>query len=175
MSVDLKCSSLLRRRQLVVEPAYLVILEGNFTNDRMKRILFDQVSSVAIWRRLPWLRMLALLLICAGPSVLFFAYGGYTATVIASSLLVAGLFAAAWQAYCGKTYIRIVRRSEATTFATYVRRGRVKRFIDLLTAAIDRTQAAAAKDSAFESMSPEDAPPTDVASSAPTQPDWSLQ
>ncbi|MFP4055239.1 MAG: hypothetical protein ACLF0G_00040 [Candidatus Brocadiia bacterium] len=158
MAADLAGARPLRRESLLVEGDCLIVLEhSGGGRDRLRRILFDRVESLLVWRTLPWVRMLGVALLLGVPAAPFLLVPEAPAAVgwvILGCLLVAeGRYV-----YDRKTHIRVCRAGVARDFATVTRPGKVRRVIGTLRANIDAAQAEAhrrAAEQAAEAQEPE--------------------
>lgn len=58
MSVDLKISGLTGGMSVLTLDGELIILEHGVGQDRVKRILYENIESILVWEKIPWLRMI---------------------------------------------------------------------------------------------------------------------
>lgn len=159
MSADLKIVDVLTRQSLLVEPTCLVVLEHQTLSDRMRRVLFDRVESVTVWRGVLWGRVILILLLML-PAALLLLIDDPVARGIALTVLLCTGLALLYYLWCGKTRIRIVRDGEERAFTAIAPPGRVRRFRDKLEAAI-RADQARARAEAQASVEPSTSPVAD--------------
>ena len=143
MAVDLKYSGLMRKRSLVLLEDQLVSLDHQLTRDRVRRIGLDRVSSVVMWKRLPWAPMLVFLLIVGLPGFGLLFLDEPVSTTIGCILLFIMLLIEAYYAYKRKTLIRITRAGQDHDFKVLAWPGQVQRFLSRLQEHIQRTQESA--------------------------------
>jgi hypothetical protein len=140
MSVDLKNNSMFKRSSLVLNDDCLITLEHERTQDRVRKIMFNRVESVIIWRAIPWLPIVLLTVLLGLPSIGVFLINETASTIIASILLAFVLAVIIAYLYCGRTTIRIIRGSQPQDISGIFRPGRLRRFRDRLIANIHQTQ-----------------------------------
>lgn len=145
MGADLTASAWTRRESVVLTEDSLIILEQEYRQDRMRKVLFDQVSSLVVWRKFPLGRSLAFTAVMGVPAgiLLAAARDSMDSTpeyVVAACLL--GLLVLILVRYfiCGKTFIRIGYSGNVREFAFIARPGRMRKFLDQLVANIRKTQ-----------------------------------
>lgn len=142
MAVDLKTNSFFRRISLVLEPDALVKLEHDRTKDRVRKIMFDRVDQVIVWRRLPVLRIILVTAILCAPGALLLMTNEPVGIVIAFILLAIGLIVDAVYLYYRKTTIRIIRAGRAEDITGIFRPRKVRTLVANMQANIRATQAA---------------------------------
>ena len=143
MAADLTFAGQLSRHSLVIEPSYLVVLEHGTLRDRTRRILYDRVESVLVWRRPPWGRIIVISLLLGGPALLllFLPVGQPVVTGLALFVLLLAVAIVARYVTWGCTYIQITRDGEARLFKGVVWPKRRERFLARLTESIRTAQA----------------------------------
>lgn len=156
--IEIPTSNLFQRGSLVVDRHCLVILEQRFVADRARRVYYDRVSSLAIWRTVPWLRMLAVLLILALPGVLILAANRSNrmdspGVVIGLILLGLALLLLLRYAWYGVMHLRLKRDSATHQFHFVIRPGKARRMERMLNENIRADQQSVRSS---EPASPED-------------------
>jgi hypothetical protein len=119
----------------------LVILESDRTADRMRKILFDRVEGVLLWKRLPWGRMLLVTLLIAGPSIAVFWAPGDEALVIGGIGLSLAMLLLARYLWYGKSTLRLVRAGEVKDFTVIMRPGKLRKKVAAICQGVEETQA----------------------------------
>ena len=149
MAADMKSAGLVRVESFIIRDDCLVMLERETTSDRMRRIFFDRVESVVVWRAFPWGRALISGALTALPAA-GFAAGAANARMDWEILaFFAILFAAAFlflelrYLIDFKTHIRITRDGATKDIVVIVRTGKVRRFVRRLRGNIRTVQEAA--------------------------------
>jgi len=149
MAVDLKSAGLVRVESFVIRDDCLVILERETTSDRMRKMFFDRVESVVVWRAFPWRRALIGGVLTALPAA-GFAAGAATARVDWEILAFFAIFFAAVFLIMElrylidfKTHIRITRDGATKEIVVIVGPGKVRRFVRRLCGNIRAVQEAA--------------------------------
>lgn len=140
MGVDLKSNSFFKRISIVLMDDSLVTLEHERTQDRSRRIMFDRIESVVVWRSIPWVRivLIGLLIVLPAASILFI--GRLTSTIIGTMFLAFGLAVILWYFYCRHTILRIMRAGQAHDISGIYRPGRFRPFRDRLISNIRNSQ-----------------------------------
>jgi hypothetical protein len=146
----------------------LVRLEHERTRDRMRKIMFDRIESITVWRKLPVARMLVLGLLIALPSALVLFIQETVSTIIGGSLLALAVCVISWYGYCGYITIRIVRLGKTYDLAGIYRPGRLRSFLERLMAGIR-----AAQQNVVASQTQEPEPQVDE--TTPAQPPLTIQ
>ena len=142
MAADLTISKLVYSESLLITEDSLVCLERRSTKDRVRRILFDRLESVVVWRTLPLVAMLIVALLL-GPIGLILMVVGDEGR-IAGDILIAILFLVEiGLLLCGKTHIRIAHEGKRREFSLVARPGKAHRFVRRLCESIEASQARA--------------------------------
>jgi hypothetical protein len=141
MSVDLKSITLFKRSSLLLMDDCLIMLDHEHTRDRVRRIMFDRVENVVIWRRIPWGRIIFLLIVLGLPAFGVVLMEKDTGRIIGECLLALVAAVIAWYLYCRHTTIYITRGGQTHMVGGIFRPGRVRRFRDRLIDGIRNTQA----------------------------------
>lgn len=150
MGADLTTSSWVRNESVVLTEDSLIILEQESRQDRMRKILFDQVASMVVWKRFPLGRSLGFVALLGAPAATI------TLTVASSNpydrsaqtdwriaaVCMLGLLLLILLRYiiCGKTFIRIGYSGNVRELAFVARPGRMGKFLDRLVANIRKAQ-----------------------------------
>jgi hypothetical protein len=87
----------------------LVKLEHSGTKDRIRKILFNRVDQIIVWRQMPAVRMIVVVIFLALPGLLLLLPREIATTIIAIILLLLAGIILAFYTYCRKTTIRIIR------------------------------------------------------------------
>ena len=128
------------RTSLLFDQDSLIILEQASFNDRLRRILYDRVESLVIWKRIPWLYLVLSLLLFA-PGVLIILYGpNHVAKGIGAGIVISWLALVARLLYCRLTTIRITRASKVREIKVLQSPRKVDRFSARLRSEIEETQ-----------------------------------
>ena len=145
MGADLTASTWFRRESVVLMDDSLVILETEYRKDRMRKILFDQVSDVTVWREFPLGRTLLFIAVLGLPAAII--VGSYwppfhdtAAYVIVACILGPLLIILLRYFICGKTFIRIGYSGNVREFTFIARPGRMRKFLARLVANIQMAQ-----------------------------------
>jgi hypothetical protein len=141
MAVDLKSTTLLRRISLLLDLDCLIRLEHGRSRDRVRKLMFDRVEYVQVWRNVPVVRLILSAVLLGVPALLLPLLAETVGLVTAIALLV--ILAAIWTFYfyCGNTTIRIVRSGKPEDIKGIFRPGKVRRLIERMEANIRATQA----------------------------------
>jgi hypothetical protein len=164
MSVDLRNASTFGRISLLVMDDCLIKLEHGYTRDRVRRLMYDAIESVIIWRRVPGVRITVCVVLFLLPGMGLLFANSTVAIVIGIFLLALALGLISWYIYAGKTIIRIVRIGKTDDVIGIFRPGRVRRFRTLFIDGIQRAQDAILAQSA--GAEPAAVPVSEPASSA---------
>jgi len=145
MGIDYRDANWFNRQTGLLMDDCLVLLEQEYTKDRVRRVLFDRVESVVSWRRFPWGRGLVFGLFFGLPA-LFILSEEPVVQVIGVVFLLLFLAAEARYLHCGLTRIRITRAGHDTTISVIMRPGKLRRFLDRLYSAVEAHQAHLARE-----------------------------
>ena len=159
MSVDLRSISMFGRSSVLLMDDSVVKLEHTYTDDRLRRFMFDRIETVLIWRRTPWGRLILVGLILGGPGIGLQFAGDPIARWIGISLIFIAVVLCGWFLYCGATTIRIVASGRQHQFKGLFRPGKLRRFREKLLAGIELRQGAAKFQAAPTSAAPTSVPP----------------
>ena len=142
MPVKLKTDSWSKPSMLIPDAEYVTVVEMGQTEDRLRRILYDRIANIVVWRRLPWFRML---LFSAALGVIAWAF--FAAKVAEAGIVTLIVLAVVLIRYgaCGKTFVRICRAGEDRQFVFRARPAKVQRFLRTLRENIEFCQRAAAQ------------------------------
>jgi len=148
MASELKCCDLFSRKTALLQADQLVILEHGLLSDRVRRIGFDRVESVAMSRGVPWagLLLIGLGIIGGGVPLLLIGLSQSTANsqlpmlLIGSVLLILGGPVFVWHAVCGQSRIYFVRSGETRELRAISPPRKIRRFLDEVLAAIESVQ-----------------------------------
>jgi hypothetical protein len=139
MAVDLVGTSWLRKLSVLVMDDCLVLLESVGQRDRIRRVLFERLESLVVWKTLPWVRMLlaAVLLGAVAASLISFGDGVAIAgqVILGVLVLIEGKYL-----YDRKTRIRIRYAGEDRDIVVILRPGKLRRVLDRLRANAEATQ-----------------------------------
>lgn len=147
MPADLTINSLSKQRSLLIEPESLVILQREGTRDRVRRIRFDRVESVVVWKSVAWVAAVFTSLLPLIVAVILISIGtsenepGVSAT--GAGFLALAIILAAAVLMRGKTHIRIRRAGVNRDFACIKSQKKLRIFLDKLANAIDAAQESA--------------------------------
>lgn len=143
MPTDLTTSGLLHRTSVLVRDNELVLLEHQFTKDRLRRIAYDRVEAVLCWRTMPWVRMMLFLIGLGTPGILLVIYEP-SVMLIGWLLISMAVLIVLRYLYLGKSLIRITRAGNDYHLEGIVSPRKLKRCLARLESAIHRFQAEAA-------------------------------
>jgi hypothetical protein len=144
MAVDLATHTLFQRQSLVLDTDSLVKLEHEWSRDRLRKILFDRVDHLVVWRVIPWVRVLLATLIFGLPGFLMMLLASDPVpTVVGAILLVIALVIDARYLYCRKTTLRIVRAGKTEDITGICRPAKVRRLVQAMVRNIHTVQAVA--------------------------------
>jgi hypothetical protein len=138
VAVDLVGATLTRRQSLLVDDDALVVLESIGSRDRVRRVLYDRVASVVVWRALPWVRMLLVAVLAGLPGMGMLTLEG--GEYVGWPLLIFTIIALGRYLYSGKTFIRMRRGRADMTLTTIARPGKVEKALERLCRHIERAQ-----------------------------------
>jgi hypothetical protein len=171
MAVDLKTNGFFGGTSIIVAPDCMIKLEHGGTKDRIRKVLFDRVEQVIVWRRVPVVRVVIVSVLLGLPGLLLLLVQETALTVFALLLLVITGAALAYYLYCRKTTIRIVRAGRFEEVTGVFWPSRVSRLLEMMRVNIRATQAQgmamlaekqAAADAAAAAM--DDQPPAEAPS-----------
>lgn len=137
----MKSASIFRRDVFMALDDCLVLLEYDAYRDRVRRIYYDGVESVAAWQRWPLGRMLLFALLFGIPAFLIMLSGLEHSHAIGGALLTVMFFIELYYLWCGKTFFQVVRYGEPYRFETIARPGKVQKFRQILDDNILRIQS----------------------------------
>jgi len=146
MGAELTSSTWFRRESIVLIDDSLVILEQESRQDRMRKVLFDQVSSLVVWRKFPFGRSFAFTAVLGVPATIVIVAtlegsidrtDGYIPAGCMLGLLL--LILLRYFVY-GKTFVRIGYSGNVREFALIARPGRMRKFLDQLVVNIRKAQ-----------------------------------
>ena len=143
MPVDAHFSQFTKKISAIVDDDNLVILEHDYTRDKVRRIQFDRVESLVTWRRYPLLHVLLSTLFFGGIGIALLVVQDSVANGIAAfmfSILAMLLF---YYTTRQRSHIRIVRGGKTFQYAGFNSRRKFERFLEKLSVAISRTQVEA--------------------------------
>ena len=159
MSVDLRSNSTFERVSLVLMDDCLVKLEHGWTEDRIKRFMYEAVEKLVITRRLPWPHMIICAVVLMGPGVFLLFSSEAGLPILGGGLIAVGLILVLWYAYCGKTTIRIDRAGKTAEIKGIFRPGRINRFAQRFITNVRVSQHSAAERRRTDpSRAPQDVP-----------------
>ena len=147
MPADLTINSLSKKRSLLIEPESLVLLQREGTRDRVRRIRFDRVESVVVWKSVAWVAAIFTSLVPLIVAAILISLGtlenapGVSAT--GAGFFALAIICAAAVLMRGKTHIRIRRAGVNREFVCIKSQRKIRVFLDKLTTAIDAAQEAA--------------------------------
>ncbi len=125
---------------LILRDDHLMILEPSFLHDRVRRVQFNHVEHLTVWRDVAVWRLVISLLI-ALPGVLLMTLGHGTAVLILGAVLLGlSLLVAARYVFRRRVGIRLVRGRTVCRYHVIASEQRVERFVEQLTRRIDQTQ-----------------------------------
>ena len=157
--MEISLANLARRGSLAPSKDCLLWLEQDSGADRVRRIFYDRIASVAVWRVIPWGRLAIFTFIFVLPGVGVLMIDEDFAKVFGGVLLAIGLVADIRYLYCQKTVMAIERDGEVRRFNMVVRPGKLKAFMDELCAQIRVVQRRNVIEPAAEVMETPVAPP----------------
>jgi hypothetical protein len=139
MSVDLRSYKTFERYSILVMEDCVVKLEHTYGDDRIRRIKFDTLERMIIFRKTPWLRVIigGLLMLVGLLTML-----NNDLLILGVALAVVGLAVVIYYLYCGATTIRMVRRGIATDLDGIFRPGKVRKFREKVLDGVRRAQTA---------------------------------
>jgi hypothetical protein len=132
MAVDLAAHGLFQRASVVLDPDCLIKLEHSSTRDRLRKVMFDRVDHIIVWRVVPWVRVLLALLLIGVPGSLLLLVGDPVATAFAMIVILIALGVVSWYLYCRKTTIRIVRAGKIGDIRGIYRPRKVRRVVQAM-------------------------------------------
>lgn len=143
MAVDLKFAGYMQRYSLVLLDDQLVELQHSMTRDRVRRIHFDRIDSVVVWRRMARGRLLLVFVLLGLPAILLLS-SGFTVALFSGALLLAiAALLGLHYLYAGRSTIRVVRAGRTYEYSGVIRRARLGRFVSRLERGIRSVQAPA--------------------------------
>lgn len=129
------------RSSLMLLDDCLVKLEHSYTEDRVRKFMFDAVEAVIVWQSIPWLYLCIVAFFLFGPAFcLLVLVRGTAADWIGGVLAVAAVPLFVWYLYCRKTTIRIVRFGKSEDISGIFRPGKLRRVLEKLNAGIRAVQ-----------------------------------
>ena len=146
MGADLKGANWLSKESAIVAADGLVILEHGGAKDRTRKILFDRVESVLVWKTLPWLRMLLFAVILGVPgTLLLLLVRDKVPSTIGAVVLGICVVIEAWYLYARKATIRVHRGGQNRDFVAITWPGRLRRVLGRMRQNIEAVQGQAAQ------------------------------
>ena len=161
MSADFKHNSLFRAFSVVIEDECLVVLEADGNRDRMRRVHFDQVQSLAVWSSVPWLITILsglMLLVATLLTVAYLSEREPVVLVFSGIFLFGGIVTAIVALYWRRTRLRLVRDGVNHDFRTFIRPGKRRRIVEKIRTNIERVQERERARRAQSQASPEPEP-----------------
>lgn len=162
MPVDLQSRTLVQTTSLVLEDDSLAMLESDGNSDRVRRVLFEGVENVQVWRVAPLGRIIVSVLVFGLPAVGLLFVNEMPVYIFSAVLFLVGACVVAYFVFCGKTTIQIVNRGEVQKFVVVDRPKKIERFLTRLQDGINKTQARA--HAAVALAQPQQPPPIPPAS-----------
>lgn len=141
MPVDLTYSNWFSRVGMLIEDDHLLLLEYRFSTDRLRRIPFEHVRSVAVWRSVPIWPILLIALILLLPASLILLTGEPGLDIVAGILAIVGFTFIGYLVYVGRTTVQITLDGRQRRFSLMVHPGKLDRFLDRLVQRIHAVQA----------------------------------
>jgi hypothetical protein len=168
-----------RRQSLVLDVDCLIKLEHEWlewSKNRVRKVMFDRVEQIVVWRVVPWVRVLVVALVFGLPGLLLMLLTDIPGlTVLGAALILVALVVDAWFLYCRKTTIRIIRAGKTEDITSISRPARVQRLVQAMVRNIHTVQAvAAAPTLPAEPPVEEPAPPPALDGPPATEPPASL-
>jgi hypothetical protein len=163
MSADLTYSGWMTRGSLVLQDDALVVLEHQVIRDRVKRIKYDRVSTLLIWREFPVGRAVLFLVLFGLPGISSLTTGGggiVTGSILLAVLAIIEIRYALYQ----KTHILIQRGERTYRYSGIFSRKKVNRFAERFASAARRSQTHS------NPPQPSETTTESVSSSSPTDP-----
>jgi hypothetical protein len=144
VAVDFKEESLMHQVAVVIDDDALIMLERDGNRDRVRKILYDRVQSVLIWRKFPWLRAIIigvfLLLLTLSFMPLAINSRNLAAKIPFVLCLITLLVVELRYLYYKRTYLQIFRAGESKLFKLIISPGKVKSIVNRLVENINKTQ-----------------------------------
>lgn len=140
MSVDLRSTSMFAKVSILLMDDCLIKLEHGRTEDRMRRVMYDTIQHVVIWRAIPWVRIVLCAVGFGLPGIALMFVGRNPGVAIGIVLLAIAVGLIARYFYCRVTTIRIVRDGKPQDITGLFSPRKVRKFRDRLVPAIQRVQ-----------------------------------
>lgn len=135
---DIRCYGWLMRQSLYVTDGHLMILEHEFSSDRVRRIRYEHLEHLLLWRRMPMDRIIIVGLLLGLPALLLILLGGDQALTIIGGVVLVVAAVMLWRYIAFKrTYIRLSRGGHQYTYATISSPDRVQRFRDRVLSRVE--------------------------------------
>lgn len=143
----LKYYGFMSRQTIVLDQGVVMVLEHEFTADRVRRIHPDQVESVVVWKTIDWWRLVIFSAITLLPGIGMvlgsLSDAGSSTQIIGLVLLVIGLILALRLVIYGRTMFRVRRAGKIQTFRAVAGPKKIRQFVSQWVEAIELHQAAA--------------------------------
>lgn len=127
-------------RRVLIEKNCLGYYEHQFGSDRVRRMLFDRLESVVVWRRFPWDRAAIFTIVLGLPALVLTVAGvymnepglwGFGAVVLCLWALVFGRFV-----WYGRSTILVHRDGKSKRIHVIVSPRKLTRFLETLDQAV---------------------------------------
>ena len=138
--MKLNIANVSQRGSISTTERCLLTLEYDSGSDRVRRVFYDRVSMVVVWKVTPWGRIILLSAIFVLPGLLLQLADAAEAHYIGAGLIVFGIAADLRYAYCRKTWVAILRDGESRKFQVIARPGKVRAFVEELCRQIRAVQ-----------------------------------
>lgn len=153
---SLTTASFIVRQSIVLDERSMVILESHAAGNRVWRVPYEQVRSLTVTQQFPIVRMLLVAMFIFLPGLLFLLIQEFEANVVAAFFLTLGFLVLAWYIVCRKTTLHLRYGTRERTLPIIARPGKVSRFVQNFTTAVQRAQAF------HRQRLPQPEPPSDV-------------
>jgi len=144
MAIDLKGGDITARQSFLIRDDCLVCLTQRSGHDRVRRIFFDRVAAVIVWRRPPWGALLFALFLPGLPGGFMLATGETVLMALGGALLGVWAIVTLGLFWAGRTRFRIIRDDEGFEFAATATPRAIQRFHTKLVDRIEKHQASLA-------------------------------
>ncbi len=142
MATKLRQVGWFRRQTIEVEPHQLLLLQPEWGSDRVRRVLFDRVSTLVVWRVMPWDRIIVVLILLGVPTTLLLSLGSDDVTLTIGGIFLGIALLLVRYVVVRRTHFAVARADTMYRFNTIAGSGKVDRFVDELVKAIETVQAA---------------------------------
>ncbi len=140
MAVDFTMRSLFSSRSAIIDDACLILLERAGSRDRVRRIQFDRVQSLIVWRSIPWFNVIFTAIPFFVGTILMLVDEAVARSIGLVICLTMALIEL-WWFYCKKTMLVFVVDGAPTKLSFVNRPAKRDRIVQRIRTNIAQTQA----------------------------------